>query len=161
MLRNYEDCIRKAGYLIQKYEQLEEHTEELLQIYERTIREYEESEEIFQKKENTWNEMMQLHLDEEELLQKKLRSCVDYMKESLGGAFFFRKETISNINHPDGNTLKMSHKRGMMESSPDKGTVFIFNNLHRREGDDVQTTEREKEDRAGIVGNQKNGRGTL
>ena len=84
MLRNYEDCIRKAGYLIQKYEQLEVHTEELLQIYERTIREYEESEEIFQKKENTWNEMMQLHLDEEELLQKKLRSCVDYMKESLG-----------------------------------------------------------------------------
>ena len=79
-----QDCIRKAGYLIQKYEQLEEHTEELLQIYERTIREYEESEEIFQKKENTWNEMMQLHLDEEELLQKKLRSCVDYMKESLG-----------------------------------------------------------------------------
>ena len=26
----------------------------------------------------------------------------------------------------------MSHKRGMMESSPDKGTVFIFNNLQGR-----------------------------
>ena len=55
----------------------------------------------------------------------------------------------------------MSHKRGMMESSPDKGTVFIFNNLHRREGDDVQTTEREKVDLAGIVGNKKNVIGTL
>lgn len=65
MLRNYEDCIRKAGYLIQKYEQLEALREEMSQIYERTIREYEESEEIFQKKESTWNEIMQLHLDEE------------------------------------------------------------------------------------------------
>ena len=38
----------------------------------------------------------------------------------------------------------MSHKRGMMESSPDKGTVFIFNNLHRREGDDVQNNGERK-----------------
>ena len=84
MLRNYEDCIRKAGYLIQKYEQLEALREEMSQIYERTIREYEESEEIFQKKESTWNEIMQLHLDEEELLQKMLRICIDYMEKRLG-----------------------------------------------------------------------------